>query len=97
MPPATRLGDQSTGHPCHAPVPSVQGSPTVFTNGKPNVRKGDMYAPHCCGPACHAGGLAIGSSTVFINGKPAGRQGDYKDCSILDSAQDHSSNVHIGG
>ena len=84
MPGQMRLGDignvDSDGHGCPgcphpAKGPAIQGSPNVFVNGRPAVRKGDkgMHAA-CCGPNMWT---ATGcSGTVLINGKGAHRDGD---------------------
>jgi len=48
MPPATRLGDDCTGHGCFPPRPSVGASPNVFVNSKAQVRVTDPYACHGC-------------------------------------------------
>ena len=95
MPPATRLSDNCTGHPCYPPRPSNSGSPNVITNGLNQMRVSDTYASHCCGPSCHGGMLASGSSNVNVNNLPAGRQGDAVDCGSC--ASQHSPNVNIGG
>lgn len=97
MPPATRIGDVSTGDPCGAgPHASVAGSGTVSINGIPAVRVGDAYEPHAC-PASspHSSALAAGSGTVFIDGIPAGRIGDAISCGS--SVAVGSSDVFIGG
>ncbi|MBO0664122.1 PAAR domain-containing protein [Jiella sp. MQZ9-1] len=80
MPPAHRQGDIGSGHGCHFPPSAATGgSPDVFTNGRPQMRVGDTYAPRSC-VAGHAGphgrALAQGSASVFINGRKAGRLGD---------------------
>ena len=46
MPAATRLNDNCTGHDACPPVPLAEGSPNVFTNGRPAGRRGDHYASH---------------------------------------------------
>lgn len=97
MPPVTRLGDNSTGHPCYPARPSVKASKDTFANGMGVVRQGDKYVAHCCGPACHDAVLQKGSTTVFINGKPCGRQGDPMSCSPIDVADVHSPTVFAGG
>lgn len=97
MPPVTRLGDNSTGHPCYPARPSVEASPNVYANGLAVVRKNDPYDSHCCGPACHDAVLDSGSSTVFVNGLDCGRQGDPMSCSNIDVADEHSPNVYAGG
>lgn len=61
--PAARPGDASTNGGAGA----VEGSPSVFINGKPAVRVGDRTG---CGV------VVQGSSTVFVNGKPLARAGD---------------------
>ncbi|MBR1602595.1 MAG: hypothetical protein IJ667_04060 [Synergistaceae bacterium] len=48
MPAAARLNDVCTGHSCFPPRVNVQGSPNVFTNGRPNHRQGDAWETHCC-------------------------------------------------
>jgi uncharacterized Zn-binding protein involved in type VI secretion len=71
----------------------IQGSPTVFVNGKPVVRKGDAVASH--GKPPHAGPKMVGSSgTVFVNGKGICRAGDTASCGHKASG---SSNVFAGG
>lgn len=96
MPAATRQGDNCTGHDACPPVPLVEGSPNVFTNGQPAGRVGDRYTSHgCVTHPGHQDVIAAGSSTVFVNGISAGRVGDA--VSIGGSVQAGSGNVFIGG
>ena len=96
MPAATRLNDNCTGHDACPPVPLVEGSPNVYTNGRPAGRVGDHYTTHgCVTHRGHADVIVAGSAKVEINGKPAARVGDA--VSIGGAVQDGSSNVIIGG
>ena len=71
----------------------IQGSPNVFVNSKPAVRKGDAVAGH--GKPPHASPIMVGSSgTVFVNGKGVCRAGDPASCGHVASG---SSNVFAGG
>lgn len=76
MPPAARVGDQ-TSH--GTPLTGV-GSSSVLIGGMPAWRAGMDF--HTCplstpAPSPHVGGVvAAGSSTVLIEGAPAARQGD---------------------
>ena len=84
MPGLGRLGDKSKvegdAHWCvacpHVAIgPAVQGSPTVWVNGLPALRVGDLgIHAACCGPNIWQ--AIEGSSTVFIDKKPAHRMGD---------------------
>ena len=98
MPPAHRRGDIGAGHGCHfPPTPATGGSPNVFVNGRPLMRKGDAYVPHPCvmGHAPpHGRALSEGSASVFVNGEPAGRKGDAIDCG--GAAMTASGDVFIG-
>ncbi len=47
--PVVTLGSLSTGQNGFAPSPAIEGSASVFVNGKPVVRAGDKYAPHSNG------------------------------------------------
>ena len=60
MPAATRQGDNCTGHDACPPVPLVEGSPNVFTNGQPAGRVGDAVSI--------GGSVQAGSGNVFIGG-----------------------------
>jgi uncharacterized Zn-binding protein involved in type VI secretion len=86
--------DLSQGH-CYSPTFSLVGSPDVFVNGKPVVRQTDNYSQtHCCGPACHAMGIAEqGSTTVFVNNLGIHRDGDKISCG--DVADNGSTDVLI--
>ena len=96
MPAATRLNDNGTGHDACPPVPLVEGSPSVYINGRPAGRVGDHYSAHgCVTHPGHQDVIAAGSSKVVINGKPAARVGDA--VSIGGAVQDGSGNVVIGG
>lgn len=56
----------------HVGGPALNGSPSVFIEGKMACRAGDQLQ-------CASGGPDViinGSSSVFINGKPAARTGD---------------------
>jgi len=99
MPSVARLADLCTGHGCYPPRPNIQGSPTVFVNGRPVHRLTDAWAIHCCGPSCHGAVLAKGSTTVFVNGLPCGRIGDLVgvpgECGSV--VMTGSTNVSAGG
>ena len=85
MPKAARKGDKAKHG--NSELTAVQGSPNVFINGQPAVRKGDIYQSE-------AHPASQGSATVNINGKPAVRIGD----SIAGhaTASTGSNNVFIG-
>lgn len=106
MPPQGRLTDtaeQKTHDHCcgvpHAVIgPAILGSPTVFVNKLPALRKTDLgIAVACCGPNMWQ--ADAGSGTVFINGKEAHRQGDAtKHCGIATGQLTiGSNNVLTGG
>ena len=106
MPEAARLSDIGKGDPhahgcpaCPHAVqgPIVQGSTTVFINGLPAARVGDMgVSAACCGPNMFE--LSAGSSTVFIDGKAAVRKDDaIKQCqSFTGKVINGSPDVKIG-
>ena len=79
MPPAARVGDQTSHGTPLAPGP---GSVNVLIGGMPAWRATADF--HTCPlatpgtpPIPHVGGVvAMGSVTVFINNLPAARQGD---------------------
>lgn len=76
MPPAARLGDQ-TSH--GTPLGPGPGSPNVIIGGKPAWRAtvDSHTCPLASGPAPHVGGVVtMGSTTVFINGMSVARAGD---------------------
>ncbi|MCP4368021.1 MAG: hypothetical protein GY797_07910 [Deltaproteobacteria bacterium] len=76
MPPAARLGDQ-TSH--GTPLSPGPGSATVLIGGMPAWRAtADFHAcPLFDGLKPHVGGVvSMGSTTVLINNLPAARQGD---------------------
>lgn len=85
MPKAARKGDRARHG--NSELTAVQGSPNVFINGQPAVRKGDVYQSE-------AHPASQGSATVNINGKPAVRVGD----SVAGhaTASSGSNNVFIG-
>jgi uncharacterized Zn-binding protein involved in type VI secretion len=97
MPPVTRLGDMCSGHGCHPPRKSIEGSHNVFVNSIPAHRRGDGWAVHICPPkiyAPHGSVLAEGSKTVYVNGRPLGRANDPIACgSVVLGA---SNNVFAG-
>lgn len=71
----------------------IQGSPNVFVNSKPAVRKGDRVAGH--GKPPHAAPIMIGcSGTVKVNSKGVCRAGDAASCGHTASG---SGNVFAGG
>lgn len=62
----------------------IQGSPNVFVNNKPAVRKGDRVAGH--GRGAHSSPVMAGSSSnVFVNGINVCREGDSATCGHLSS------------
>ncbi len=76
MPPAARVGDQ-TSH--GTPLSPGPGSTNVLIGGKPAWRAGmDFHTcPLVTGTVPHVGGVvSMGSTTVLINNMPAARQGD---------------------
>jgi uncharacterized Zn-binding protein involved in type VI secretion len=76
MPPAARVGDQ-TSH--GTPLGPGPGSVNVLIGGMPAWRAtADFHAcPLVTGTVPHVGGVvAVGSVTVLINNLPAARQGD---------------------
>jgi uncharacterized Zn-binding protein involved in type VI secretion len=84
MPGAARLGDKSKvdsdAHGCpacpHVGIgPAILGSPNVFINNRPALRKDDVGVHAvCCGPNMWV--ATKGSATVLINGKAAHRLDD---------------------
>jgi len=73
------LSQSGVGKYCNGPMMTTTGtgSPTVFINGQPAVRLGDLVGPHPfhgCGPDISP--LTTSSSTVLIDGLGAGRIGD---------------------
>jgi len=65
---------------CGNPVSFViSASSNVFTNDKPNLKVGDVFAPYTC-PVCltsaPGGKIVTGSSFIFINGAPLVSLGD---------------------
>lgn len=76
MPPAARVGDQ-TSH--GTPLSPGPGSVNVLIGGMPAWRAtADFHAcPLVTGTVPHVGGVVqMGSTTVLINNLPAARQGD---------------------
>ncbi len=76
MPPAARVGDQTSHGTPLAPGP---GSVNVLIGGMPAWRAtADFHTcPLVTGVVPHVGGVvAMGSVTVLINNLPAARQGD---------------------
>ena len=106
MPEQMRLGDlgkvENDAHGCpgcpHTAVgPAILGSPNVFVNGRPAIRKDDigMHAV-CCGPNMWKATGASGS--VFINGQGAHRKGDAQQhCGGDGECITGSPNVIVGG
>lgn len=96
MPAATRIGDADVAH-CSG-MTRAQGSSTVFVNGIPWSRQGDLNTTHLLpGSPCppHAAPIAAGSSTVKVNGMGAGRIGDaIAGCTSVAAG---SPNVFAGG
>jgi uncharacterized Zn-binding protein involved in type VI secretion len=75
MPPAARVGDQTS----HGTPLTGTGSVDVLIGGRPAWRAvADVHAcPLSNGPQPHVGGTVLkGSLTVLINNQPAARQGD---------------------
>jgi uncharacterized Zn-binding protein involved in type VI secretion len=80
MPKVTRITDPLAGHGCYPGHKIAQGSPNVFANNLNVARLGDKSTVHCCGPACHSGGMAGPHPTVFVNGLDMQKVGDPVDC-----------------
>lgn len=106
MPPQGRVSDlakaQADAHGCPGcphPVigPAILGSPDVYVNGLPALRKDDngIHMACCDGNTWNA---LTGSATVFINGKPAHRKGDMtKHCGGMGELTMGSPTVDVGG
>jgi uncharacterized Zn-binding protein involved in type VI secretion len=78
MPPAARLGDQTT----HGGVVMSPSPPTVLIGGKPASTAGDTHL--CPVPQPHPPSVfAKGSATVLIGGRPALRAGDVAGCGAV--------------
>jgi uncharacterized Zn-binding protein involved in type VI secretion len=107
MPGQGRLGDKSMApidaHGCpacphpSATGPAIVGSPDVFVNNRPALRKGDQgIHAVCCGP--NTWEAVAGSATVQINGQPAHRMGDQdKHCGGMGTLIEGSPDVIVGG
>jgi uncharacterized Zn-binding protein involved in type VI secretion len=78
--PIATVGDKTTGHDCHPPQTIVEGSPTVFLNGKAVARQGDAVTSHTCGNNTHGGVISSGSGTIIVNGRPAAQIGSAVSC-----------------
>ena len=105
MPGQGRLGDQAQiqadAHGCpgcpHPGVgPAIAGSPDVFVNSMPALRKDDVgLHAVCC--AANMWTANAGSGTVFINGKAAHRNGDAtKHCGGQGKLIQGSADVIVG-
>lgn len=79
LPVIRKTVDKTCGH-CYEPVVFIEGSPDVFVNSKPIVRKGDRIPVHCCGGDCHDGRALGCSSNVFANSKPIQVRTNGLDC-----------------
>lgn len=95
MPAVHLLGGMCTGHACFPPRNNLQAASTVFAEGIPIHRQGDMWAPHVCGLSVHASVLAKGSATVYVEKKQCGRIGDPVACGSF--AVDGAGTVFAGG
>lgn len=91
----TRIGDLTKGHAGFHPTRLLEGSPTVFANGRAVGTIGKVYARHTNGKSAHVGRLSSGSATVFANGRSVGRIGDSLSCG--DTIAQGSSTVFAGG
>lgn len=81
MPGIVRVGmDTCSGHDGFNPRPPIAGSPTVFCNGLPVVRVGDLWSLHSNIRTVHDGAASAGSGTVFCDGLPVVRQLDPLTC-----------------
>lgn len=82
MPGSARVGDMHVGICGHGAIccphsvsgPIVEGSPNVFTNGRPQARLGDLVSHDC--PHCGVGWISSASGSVFANSKGHARIGD---------------------
>lgn len=93
---AARKGDKCSGHGDFKPREAIQGSPDVFINNRPALRKGDKWAIHSSGSS-HDGQLMTGSSSVFVNNKPLGRIDDQiGPFPCLSKVASGSPNVFVG-
>lgn len=88
--PVVRLGvDVCSGHQGpgqYSPRPAAAGALTVFVNGFPVVRVGDLWSLHTNQTDAHAGTGIAGSETVFCEGKAVMRMNDPIDCGSVAAA-----------
>jgi uncharacterized Zn-binding protein involved in type VI secretion len=76
MPPAARIGDQSS----HPGVITGPGVATVLIESKPAAVVGDNHACSFRPPPHPPLPIVIGSMSVLIGGRPAARVGDSAGC-----------------
>jgi len=87
MKPITRKGDALAGHGCWGDHNIAEGDPTFLINGIPASFLGASSTVHCCGPACHSGGMA-GENHFILNGLSAQKINDPVDCGSTQIAGD---------
>lgn len=96
---AARLGDWGGEHDLCRPVQIISGSNTVFVDGKPAARVGDVLEEHDCFESVehhpsHIPTIVTGSNTVFVDGRPAAKVGSKTSClSYLQSEITTGSNT----
>lgn len=88
---STHICKRTTGNTPHVGGPALNGSPNVFFQGQPALRKDD---PLFCN-APDQPKVASGSSVVSINGRLAARAGDLS--SHQSKLEGGSTIVFIGG
>lgn len=93
MPDIAVIGSVSTGHDTCGPATAIEGSPTMFVNGKAVVRVGDRFSAHSGdGYGSHNGIVSEGSSIVFVDDKPVAFVG----CAIADGGCNDSHKIATG-
>lgn len=99
MPPASRIGDKTTGHGCFPStiIVSQVNPPTspVLINNIPVARIGDKVNVHTCGDSSHESVIDTGSSSVKAGGQSIARIADLTSCG--DVIAIGSGNVIVGG
>jgi uncharacterized Zn-binding protein involved in type VI secretion len=84
--------DKTHGHPTAGATVFTEGSPNVFCNNLPVVRKGDPIEPH--GLTQHNGKAEGNTLGIFCNNLPIQLVGDKVDCG--DVSEEGSPDVICG-
>lgn len=94
MPKVILIGDLGTEHDGYHTSPVIEGSSSVYIDGRQVARVGDALVPHeKPNHPTHPRTIITGASSVFIDGKAVAVEGSKIDCGGVLIASNRTVNI----